>query len=126
VTNQRTTPARFASEKEQASVSLPVAESRETFVEPRLIPVPASVFDDDFFRTSGHGVEIGPIDSIRMEERLAEPTHYSAAGHIEPEVEISIGETPARMAAYSGAVSLPVEHTEPDELDIPAFLRRGN
>jgi len=66
--------------------------------EPELVPVAASVFDDDFFRTSGPG---------RVRE--------DASG-------IS---TSASVAREQRGVAQ-VEHTEADELDIPAFLRRSH
>jgi cell division protein FtsZ len=98
-----------------------------------LMPVPASVFDDDFFRSSAHGVEIGELgdaDSAgdALPERFREPTHFSAHGRVQQEdgrsVAAEVANSSTRVQSYGGAVAAP-DH-EPDELDIPAFLRRGN
>jgi cell division protein FtsZ len=72
--------------------------------EPELVPVAASVFDDEFFRAS----------SLRgAEERMAvERTPVSAASVTEPRL-------------YGGGSTSHAEQTESDELDIPAFLRRS-
>ncbi|HWB33184.1 MAG TPA: cell division protein FtsZ [Acidobacteriaceae bacterium] len=67
-------------------------------VEPELVPVSASVFDDDFFRTAGRAVARG------------EETPVSASANITRE--------PLGVAQ--------VEQSDADELDIPAFLRRGH
>ncbi len=92
-----------------------------------LIPVPRSVFDDDFFRVSGsrvpaaaeewlgtgHGLENG--NSGRpMRVQYAEQEMREAG---EPE-------TVVRVPTFAGAMA--PEPVEADELDIPAFLRRGN
>ena len=65
--------------------------------EPQLVPVPASVFDDEFFRS--HPEKVG---TRREPEAAISETHVFAG------------------AAVSG------ESADPDELDIPAFLRRGH
>jgi len=69
--------------------------------EPELVPVAASVFDDDFFRSSpgrGPGASTGEMSA----GAVAEPA---------PDVRI--------LAGGNGS------HAETDELDIPAFLRRS-
>lgn len=128
ITNARAT--RFASEAEH-QVAMPHAAQNS--VPSELVPVPASVFDDDFFRTSAHGVEIGSFDTIEeaAQQRTREP-HYSAPVRVEAEetwganVQTSATEHPNREPLYGGAVAAQVGRVEPDELDIPAFLRRGN
>lgn len=81
-----------------------VAASSVAHGEPELLPVPASVFDDAFFR--------------------AQPEHLTSAVR-EPEMSIA---TDTRI--YAGTVgTVTAAHTEvadSDELDIPAFLRRGH
>jgi cell division protein FtsZ len=144
VTNGRESAARFASEVEPEVLrsALPMAEAREMFVDAdevtpmELRPVPASVFDDDFFRSAAHGVEIGEFDEAKTEdalpERFREPTHYSA--QVRAQSEDTWGattkahgiETSVPPPSFGGAVAGPVVQPEPDELDIPAFLRRGN
>jgi len=66
--------------------------------EPELVPVPASVFDDDFFRVHQESAA-----TARRESEAATPEPRMFAG-----------------AAVSG------EMADTDELDIPAFLRRGH
>jgi cell division protein FtsZ len=116
--------ARFASETEPEVGSSPIAEVREKIAStpPELIPVKASVFDDDFFRAS----------SLREARIAEEPTHFSAASRVQKEEICSIMEevfpveTPVRVPHFGGAVTAAVDTAVPDELDIPAFLRRGN
>jgi cell division protein FtsZ len=74
-------------------VAAPVAQ--------QLVPVPASVFDDDFFRSV-------------TRDRASEIHPY------EPRATVA---EPARVSAFAAASN---DHAEADELDIPAFLRRGN
>jgi cell division protein FtsZ len=74
--------------------------------QPELLPVPASVFDDDFFR----------------HEPSPEPT---MGGRREPEMSRA-----ADTRVYAGTVgTVTAAHAQvadSDELDIPAFLRRGH
>ena len=70
-----------------------------------LVPVPASVFDDDFFRRH------------RRSETSAEE-HARLAGD-------PLLRTDVRVPTFAGLA--PAEpHNDHDELDIPAFLRRGS
>jgi cell division protein FtsZ len=70
-----------------------------------LVPVPASVFDDDFFRRH------------RRSETSAEE-HARLAGD-------PLLRTDVRVPTFAGLA--PAEpHSDHDELDIPAFLRRGS
>ena len=92
---------------------------------PELVPVPRSVFDDDFFRASGRE---------RATEPAASPATTSArplrVQYLEPErmaaptSDYSVPEAVIRTPAYNAAVA--AEPADADELDIPAFLRRGN
>jgi cell division protein FtsZ len=103
-----------------------------------LLPVPASVFDDDFFKASQLREEpaevYAKLDRVETElpDRFREPTHFSPPAHVQPESlrrvadESPVAETSARVPSFSSAVAVPADHVEPDELDIPAFLRRGN
>jgi cell division protein FtsZ len=124
----RVTPrptARFASEMEQeARESLPgEARERATTVPPELIPVKASVFDDDFFHASSLGEESAG-------ERHS--THFSGSSRIQKEEvhnvteEIFPVETSVRVPPFGGTMTAAEDAAAPDELDIPAFLRRGN
>jgi cell division protein FtsZ len=89
---------------------------------PELVPVPASVFDDDFFRQSNDESKAGPEpqsweasrdtrDSLEADSVVTQPekTHWPAA------------KVPS-FAGYAGGGS---SSSEEDELDIPAFLRRS-
>jgi hypothetical protein len=87
-----------------------VAPEFERRSEPELIPVSASVFDDDFFRASrarGEGATSGAGGRIAV---ATAPT--SAA----PVNEVRV---------FAGASASNGEQSEADELDIPAFLRRS-
>ena len=103
---------------------------------PELIPVPRSVFDDEFFRTSARDavasneVVDGRMPSARGFDSPDSPRpirlQYSpeaARGHEEGS-GFGVAEPVVRVPAYSGAVS--PEPPGSDELDIPAFLRRGH
>ncbi|MEO6804609.1 MAG: cell division protein FtsZ [Edaphobacter sp.] len=126
VTTQRPVP-RFASEAETEQVSSPARE--EKGAPPELIPVKASVFDDDFFQASpGH-------EGVNTEEnglRHRDSTHSSSPSRVQTEdvriaaEDVSVAEPSVRVPPYGNAVGGAAEAVEPDELDIPAFLRRGN
>jgi len=81
-----------------------VAVAGDAARQPELVPVSASVFDDDFFRSSR---------AAREAEMKAGAMQAPAAG---------LGE----VLLYAGASATHAEHTDADELDIPAFLRRGH
>ncbi len=115
---------RFASETEVEPTSARKEKSVTpgTGEPPELIPVKASVFDDEFFQSSTR-------TEIVFEE---EATHFSGSSHVQREEffsvteEVSPGETSVRVPSYGGSTPVVADHAEPDELDIPAFLRRGN
>jgi cell division protein FtsZ len=124
---------RFASETEAEAENELVEENERVLgaahgAPPELIPVKASVFDDDFFRSSASRQEI--VSELGAAERFAEVPHFSGSGHLQIEEarvmeEIFPLEVPVRPS-FGNGVSSHADHTEPDELDIPAFLRRGN
>jgi cell division protein FtsZ len=99
--------------------------------------VKASVFDDDFFRASSSRVEMlseGNGMEGGLLERFREPTHFSAPARVKEVQDEEIRsvtedifppEASVRVPFVGGTVAA-VDHAEPDELDIPAFLRRGN
>jgi cell division protein FtsZ len=80
------------------------AEDLERESEPELVPVSASVFDDDFFRAAASG-----------RARTAPEPQMTAAGD---------AATGRDVRLFAGASASATEHGETDELDIPAFLRR--
>ena len=76
--------------------------------QPELVPVAASVFDDEFFRGAYTGGRA-----------ISEPE--PAATVARRDVEVSAAES----AQASSGSNAQAEHSEADELDIPAFLRRS-
>ena len=107
-----------------------------------LIPVPASVFDDDFFKAALPArfsdapkveapvkeVEMRPISAAYFQsgEIVEVSTHSPVVSKPVPTEVPGAMEPPARMGSFAGRTGLERELAEPDELDIPAFLRRGN
>ena len=101
-----------------------------------LLPVPRSVFDDDFFRSSVRR-EPEPeaaapdtrmpsargFDSPDPPRPLRVQFQESPRSYEEP-TEYAVADPVVRAPAFSG-VSAP-EPSESDELDIPAFLRRSH
>jgi cell division protein FtsZ len=121
--------------------------------EPELVPVPASVFDDDFFRTpqrprmivdEARGVEAetevrafsfsrsiaradvglpAPLQARHSDAPQFDPVRNDAARSDVPEQ----ASEPRLFAGARGAHPPPSESDSgADELDIPAFLRRGH
>ena len=99
---------------------------------PELLPVPASVFDDDFFRSPGPAARTESRAVAASPERhVGEAQDHSAAPRVQE--DSSRGEvfhvhavTDPVPPAASGMFGQGPESTASDELDIPAFLRRGN
>jgi cell division protein FtsZ len=131
---------RFASEPEVEVASSFVEDKKEkkekaasagSGVEPELIPVKASVFDDDFFRASASRGEMIPGEG-GLPERFRAPTHVSSPVRVQQEEirslveEISPVEASGRVPSFGGTATVAADPGVPDELDIPAFLRRGN
>ncbi len=110
------------------------APERDT---PELVPVPRSVFDDDFFRSarSGSGE---PADTRMPSARgfdspdTTRPLrlHYDESPKhvVATPPEFGAVEAGARTAVFSSSLpgGVTVPPVEADELDIPAFLRRGH
>ncbi len=130
--------------------------------EPELRAVPASIFDDDFFRTpipkrneemepmappptpfnasifhtaaAQMPVDREPREAARetresRESNALREAPVSAQRSYETrsiEYEAAATEVPARVPSFAGAQSSHLDTGESDELDIPAFLRRGN
>ena len=101
-----------------------------------LVPVPRSVFDDDFFRASARAPEApAPVTTQTPDTRMPSARGFETPDQPRPlrvqfqethvyETEPAVPEPTVRVPAFTGA--LPAEHTESDELDIPAFLRRSH
>jgi cell division protein FtsZ len=92
------------------------AEDAEPEFEPRaeLVPVSASVFDDDFFRKPSVG---GRTQGGREASAVLAPASAMSGGNAPR------GTLEAAGAVYAGVSAT---HSEADELDIPAFLRRSH
>jgi cell division protein FtsZ len=126
---------RFASEPEPASSIVEEKKERAASAgpgaPPELVPVKASVFDDDFFQASSAGGEMMSEEG-GLPERFRGPTHVSLPVRVQQEEirslteEISPVEASVRAPSFGGAAMLAADLAAPDELDIPAFLRRGN
>jgi cell division protein FtsZ len=83
------------------------ADEMERESEPELVPVAASVFDDDFFRA-------------------AAASRNRNAGEQEMSAAVGDVETGRDVRLFAGTSNSHTEHPETDELDIPAFLRRSH
>ncbi len=125
---------------------------------PELVPVLASIFDDEFFRTPVprriEEVDVEPrgrmsaagdsgfasaasadfaansSDGARNDVAPAPRVQYAELRGREPQAMesriIESIESPARVSSFAGAQSADADAQDTDELDIPAFLRRGH
>jgi cell division protein FtsZ len=101
--------------------------------EPELIPVAASVFDDEFFRTSYISAhpdpredELGPPQSSPLLARIPpRDSRPSANGAGISGFEIAVASEPASSRLFAGASASHGDPPNTEELDIPAFLRRS-
>jgi cell division protein FtsZ len=129
---------RFASEMEPKQLNATMGEMKAAGVrvdsQTELIPVPASVFDDDFFqgKSSREDLALGADEMAReMPVRYSDAAHLSASELVQREdtrsvvEESAVVESSVRASSFGGAMSATADLGEPDELDIPAFLRRG-
>jgi len=108
-----------------------------------LVPVPASVFDDDFFRSSQETETADPAKGtfvaassrpatkpethgIDEHNFLLSTNPQQAAPKSTPSWEPSVAEPVVRNPVFVTAHTAEVEQRESDELDIPAFLRRSH
>jgi cell division protein FtsZ len=87
----------------------------EDLAEPELVPVAASVFDDDFFN-----------DAHKRNRTAGESELFGSAVAVQAVSSAAPAEENMReVRLYAGASGSPAEQPETDELDIPAFLRRS-
>ncbi|RZU42831.1 cell division protein FtsZ [Edaphobacter modestus] len=142
ISMSRATPARFLSDDQvQRPVSAPAISERgesspapEAVAggpgagaeqRPQLVPVPASVFDDDFFRST-QGRQAAPHathEPVRMETGLREGVYFTPSENAQ--LNVPVAESGAHTP-FGGSVVAQADSADPDELDIPAFLRRGH
>jgi cell division protein FtsZ len=82
--------------------------------DPELVPVAASIFDDDFFSAHGRSRAAG------------ESEFFGAAVAVQAaSAPAPVQEGNHEVRPFAGANGPQAEHPETDELDIPAFLRRS-
>jgi cell division protein FtsZ len=107
---------------------------------PELVPVPRSVFDDDFFRTGRLPPSApAPAPTPALDTRMPSARGFDSPDpgrplRITPEPEQrqnfpNVAEPSIRVPSFSGYApdsGYPTETKGADELDIPAFLRRGH
>ncbi len=110
-------------------------EPSATAAAPELVPVPRSVFDDDFFKIPARQM-LAPAPAV--DTRLPSARGFDSPDSVRPLrvqfedanraietiLEPTVAEPAVRGAAFTSAVVR--EPAEADELDIPAFLRRGH
>jgi cell division protein FtsZ len=108
---------------------------------PELVPVPASVFDDDFFRKSNDELRPAPeprsweaaretmrqtpreTEEIRESREAESSREFEAVGSQQKKTETHWPE--ARVPSFAGYAGGSSSSSDEDELDIPAFLRRS-
>lgn len=90
---------------------------------PELVAVPASVFDDDFFRKP---LQEEPRPSVQTHSRETAPTRdLEPAPAVQQKVQATHWPE-ARVPSFAGyAADSSSNAADEDELDIPAFLRRS-
>jgi cell division protein FtsZ len=149
VTPRNEEPLRITPEPERVhGAYVPAAQTEP---KPELVPVPASVFDDDFFRKSND--ELRPAPEPRSWEAAREPVREPVretpretrepemtrefetvaaqpkkAEKIEKAEKVEKTEThwpEARVPSFAGYAGGSSSSSDEDELDIPAFLRRS-
>jgi cell division protein FtsZ len=102
--------------------------------EPELVPVAASVFDDEFFRTPRvrlrpatvpDSAAPGPTDSNPSGDYSFNPQLQRAQTR-SLVAEYGLAEHAPEVRLFAGANASHAEPSETDELDIPAFLRHSH
>ncbi len=138
VSTTRAAAPKFASEVAPEPAAEPVVGERPAVIEAaapevavhedkapqELVPVPASVFDDDFFRSPSG--ETSFPDRFRAAAHVPEVTRVQQVEVRGATAELSVADSAVRVPSFGGAIAATADHAEPDELDIPAFLRRSN
>jgi cell division protein FtsZ len=113
----RITPPREPEPERVHGAYVPAASAEP---KPELVAVPASVFDDDFFRK--------PNEELRS--NAPEPRGWGKEGsrELEPVAAAPKAEThwpEAKVPSFAGYAGGGSSSSDEDELDIPAFLRRS-
>jgi cell division protein FtsZ len=127
--------AEFDTRSEDSRADAVEAEDAGCEVEPELVPVAASVFDDEFFRApyaggraAGEDAVFGGAAAIHAAPAAAPAAEMRTSWDPGGEREMWTGRDAAPagdVRLFAGASASHAEHRETDELDIPAFLRRS-
>lgn len=138
---ERTEPMRIEPGTATASTA-PISPASPTPPQPvpvarreELVPVPRSVFDDDFFQSGRRAsLDPEPADDARLSSargfesgdgpRPLRVQFHEGSRAFEDANGPGVPEPVVRTPAYNGHAAQ--EPSESDELDIPAFLRRGH
>jgi cell division protein FtsZ len=88
-------------------------------VRPELVPVPASVFDDDFFRKPNEELRESGRANWGGEER----THAPGRSNVQ-ETVVNEPRPETKVPTFAGYAANETTWPDEDELDKPAFLRR--
>jgi cell division protein FtsZ len=120
----RITPPREPEPERMHGAYVPSASAEP---KPELVPVPASVFDDDFFRKSNE--ELRPAPEPRSWETSRETRDNSETENSGEQESIGLPQKThwpaAKVPSFAGYAGGGSSSSEEDELDIPAFLRRS-
>lgn len=115
----RITPPREPEPERVHGAYVPAASAEP---KPELVAVPASVFDDDFFRKPNEELRSSAPESRGWaKEQHSRDLEPVAAAPQKSETHWPAAKVPS-FAGYAGGES---SSSEEDELDIPAFLRRS-
>ncbi len=122
---------------EEEEIPKSFAQTQPPSAEPELVPVPRSVFDDDFFRSprrmSLEPEPVEPDNRMPSARGFDSPDstrplrlQYHGAGRDEVQRTFVPEPEPVSEATVRIFSAIPEEPAQADELDIPAFLRRGH
>jgi cell division protein FtsZ len=114
--------AELSPEMEDVCESQDAEPEFEPHTEPELVPVAASVFDDDFFRAPYAGRRAQGGDEVTT---VAVPS-AGISGESMPMGALEPVGAAQEVRLFAGVSTSHAEHSETDELDIPAFLRRSH
>jgi hypothetical protein len=114
----RITPPREPEPERVHGAYVPAASTEP---KPELVAVPASVFDDDFFRKPNEELRSGAPESRGWAKEHSPELESVTAAPQKSETHWPAAKVPS-FAGYAGGGS---SSSEEDELDIPAFLRRS-
>jgi cell division protein FtsZ len=115
----RITPPREPEPERMHGAYVPAASAEP---KPELVPVPASVFDDDFFRKPNE--ELRPGAEPRSWETSRETRDNRETESVAAQTEKTHWPE-AKVPSFAGYAGGGSSSSEEDELDIPAFLRRS-